>query len=545
MEMSVTERVGAKGSMIAPLRTPLFRRIWLASLLSNLGFMFLAVAAAWQMTLLTPQADMVALVQTALMSPMMLLSIPAGALADMYDRRKIGLVSLCLSLLSATALATSTLFGLVTPWVILGFCFLIGTGMALFAPAWQASVGEQVPRETLPQAVALNVISFNIARSFGPAIGGIVVAVAGAVTAFASTAMGYLPLLLVMFLWKREPVPSRLPPERIDRAVSAGIRYVFHSPPIRVVLIRTFTSCFAGGSVAALLPLVARNLLHGTAEIFGLLLGCFGIGAVLGAISLNRIRRSFSEEATVSLAAIVVSASIATIAMSGYAPLTCLALIVAGTGWMIALTLLNVVIQTSAPRWASGRLLATYNAASAGGIALGSWFWGYIAEEFDVKHALFGSAGLLTATLLLALRLRIAKIPETDREPVKLTDPEVNLALTGRSGPIVVELDYRVPANAAREFYGRMLAVRSVRCRNGAFDWSIARDIQDPEIWVERFHCPTWHDYLRQRDRNTPEEMQVHLDAHSFLKDGHEMSVRRLLERPFGSVRWKEDAPDN
>src|SRR5690606_5961564 len=222
---------------IAPLRTPLFRRIWLASLLSNLGFMFLAVAAAWQMTLLTPQADMVALVQTALMSPMMLLSIPAGALADMYDRRKIGLVSLCLSLLSATALATSTLFGLVTPWVILGFCFLIGTGMALFAPAWQASVGEQVPRETLPQAVALNVISFNIARSFGPAIGGIVVAVAGAVTAFASTAMGYLPLLLVMFLWKREPAPSRLPPERIDRAVSAGIRYVFHSPPIRVVLI--------------------------------------------------------------------------------------------------------------------------------------------------------------------------------------------------------------------------------------------------------------------------------------------------------------------
>lgn len=545
MESSASQASVATGSMMAPFRTPLFRRIWIASLTSNLGFMFLAVAAAWQMTLLTPKADMVALVQSAMMSPMMLLSIPAGAVADMYDRRKVGLVALALSLASAIGLAVLTAAGLATPWVILGFCFLIGTGMALFNPAWQASVGEQVPRETLPQAVALNVISFNIARSFGPAIGGFIVAVAGAVTAFSATAVGYLPLILVMFLWKRVPAPSRLPPERIHRAVGAGIRYVVHSPQIRTVLLRTFIFCFAGGSVAALLPLIARDLLHGTAEIFGLLLGCFGMGAVIGAISLNALRRRFAEEVTISLSALVMASAILTIGLSGFAPLTGLALIVAGTGWMIALTLFNVVVQTSAPRWVSGRLMAAYNAASAGGISIGSWFWGHMAQDFGVAHALFGSAGLLAATMLLAWLMRMPQIPDADRESVRLTDPEVNLALTGRSGPIVVELEYRVPLDVARDFYGRMIALRSVRYRNGAFDWSIARDIKDPEVWVERYHCPTWHDYLRQRDRNTPDEILLHEAAQSFLKDGHSLGVRRLLERPFGSVRWKEDAPES
>jgi hypothetical protein len=192
----------------------------------------------------------------------------------------------------------------------------------------------------------------------------------------------------------------------------------------------------------------------------------------------------------------------------------------------------------------SGRLLAAYQTAIAGGIAVGSWFWGAVAQRHDVETALYWSAGLMAANLLLTFLFRMPVIPETDREPVKLTDPEVTLALTGRSGPIVVQLDYRVPVDAARDFYGCMLAVRTVRYRNGAFDWSIARDIQDPEIWVERFTCPTWHDYLRQRDRNTPDEMRVHAEAARFLKDGHDMSLRRLLERPFGSVRWKDDALD-
>lgn len=530
---------------LAPLATPLFRRIWLASVLSNLGFLFLAVGSAWQMTALTPQAEMVALVQTALMVPMTFLSIPAGAIADMYDRRKIGLVSLGLSMASAALLAVLTHLGHATPWVLLGFCCLAGTGMTLFGPAWQASVSEQVPRPLLGQAVALNAISFNIARSFGPALGGVIVAVAGAAVTFASTSASYVPMFVVMLLWRRNPVPSRLPPERMDRAVSAGIRYVRHSPRIRVVLTRTFVFGFGGGALSALMPLVARDLLHGTAQIFGLLLGAFGVGAVAGAIALDRLRNALSSEAVISLSALGLAAATAATAFSRDALLTGLVLVIAGAAWMIALTLCNVLIQTSAPRWVSGRLLAAYQTAIAGGVAAGSWCWGRAAQAWGVDHALQASAAFLVASLLLAVLMRMPLIAPADLEPVKFSDPEVNLDLTGRSGPIVVVVEYNVPADKARMFYRAMKNIRSIRNRLGGYDWSLARDIADAELWVERFQCPTWHDYLRHRGRNTPQEMGVLDQANQFLKEGSGPQVRRLLERPFGSVRWTDDAPED
>src|SRR5271170_7048754 len=187
----------------APLRYPTFRRIWLASVLSNLGLLIQGVGAAWAMTQMASSADQVALVQTALMLPIMLISMPAGAIADMYDRRIVALVSLSIALSGATGLSVLAWLGLVTPPILLAFCFIVGSGMALFGPAWQSSVSEQVPAETLPSAIALNGISYNIARSFGPAIGGIVVAAAGAVAAFAANAVLYLPLFTVLFLWNR------------------------------------------------------------------------------------------------------------------------------------------------------------------------------------------------------------------------------------------------------------------------------------------------------------------------------------------------------
>ncbi|MBN8978834.1 MAG: MFS transporter, partial [Rhizobiales bacterium] len=265
----------SSNGLAAPLRIKLFRRIWLASLLSNLGLMIQSVGAAWAMTQMTSAADKVALVQTALMMPIMLISMPAGAIADMYDRRKVGLVSLTIALIGATGLTVLTWSGHITPNLLLLFCFLIGSGMALFGPAWQASVAEQVPPETLPSAVALNGISYNIARSFGPAIGGIVVAAAGAVAAFAANALCYVPLLIVMFLWRRITEPSRLPREQLPRAMVSGFRYITNAPSIRVVLGRTLVTGIAGGSISALMPLVARDLLHGGAQTYGIMLGAF------------------------------------------------------------------------------------------------------------------------------------------------------------------------------------------------------------------------------------------------------------------------------
>src|SRR5512141_3043480 len=534
----------AADGVAAPLRHAVFRRIWLASLLSNLGLLIQGVGAAWAMTQMASSADKVALVQTALMLPVMLISMPAGAIADMYDRRVVALLSLSVALSGATALTVLAWLGLVTPTILLVFCFVVGSGMALFGPAWQSSVSEQVPADMLPSAVALNGISYNIARSFGPAIGGIVVATAGAVAAFAANAVLYIPLLIVLFLWRRNSEPSRLPRERLNRAMVSGVRYIANSPSIRIVLARTLVTGLIGGSVSALMPLVARDLLHGGAQTYGIMLGAFGMGAVFGALNIGEVRRRMSGEAAVRACAISMAGAIAAVALSTHAVLTAIALVLAGAVWMLAVALFNIGVQLSAPRWVAGRSLAAFQASIAGGIALGSWGWGHLTDIAGVEIALLVSAGLMLASPLLGLWLGMPRVGARNEDAEVLADPEVRLALTGRSGPLVVELEYRVDQEGARAFHNVMQEVQLSRQRNGAYGWSIARDIADPELWTERYHCPTWFDYLRQRNRSTQSERALHQRAMGFHLGPDPVRVRRMLERPFGSVRWRDETPD-
>src|SRR3954464_12424942 len=532
-------------SVAAPLRHSVFRRIWLASLLSNLGLLIQGVGAAWAMTQMASSADKVALVQTALMLPIMLISMPAGAIADMYDRRIVALVSLSISLVGATSLAVMAWLNLVTPNILLALCFVVGSGMALFGPAWQASVSEQVPTETLPSAVALSGISYNIARSFGPAVGGIVVASAGAVAAFAVNAVMYLPLIVVLFLWNRTHEPSRLPRERLNRAIVSGVRYIANSPSIRIVLIRTLVTGIIGGSVSALMPLVARDLLHGGAQTYGVMLGAFGMGAVIGALNIGEVRRRMSGEAAVRACAISMAGAIAAVALSSSPILTAIALVLAGAVWMLAVALFNIGVQLSAPRWVAGRSLAAFQASIAGGIAMGSWGWGHLTDLAGVETALLVSAGLMLLSPLLGIWLRMPRVGARNEDATALlADPEGQLSLTGRRGPLVVEIEYRVAQDNARAFHNVMQEVQLSRQRNGAYGWSIARDIGDPELWTERYHCPTWLDYLRQRNRATQSERALHQRAIDFHVGPEPVRVRRMLERPFGSVRWKEDTPD-
>lgn len=535
----------AADSVAAPLRHAVFRRIWLASLLSNLGLLIQGVGAAWAMTQMTSSADKVALVQTALMLPIMLISMPAGAIADMYDRRIVALVSLGIALCGATALTVMAWLNLVTPEVLLAFCFIVGSGMALFGPAWQSSVSEQVPSETLPSAVALNGISYNIARSFGPAIGGIVVATAGAVAAFAANAVLYIPLLVVLFLWRRNSEPSRLPRERLNRAIVSGVRYIANSPSIRIVLARTLVTGIIGGSVSALMPLVARDLLHGGAQTYGIMLGAFGMGAVIGALNIAELRKRLSGEAAIRACTLCMAGAITAVALSREPVLTAAALVVAGAVWMAAVALFNIGVQLSAPRWVAGRSLAAFQASIAGGIAMGSWGWGRLTDAAGVETALLVSAGLMFLSPLLGLWLRMPPVGARNEAAEVLADPEVRLSLTGRSGPLVVEIEYRVDQESARAFHNVMQEVQLSRQRNGAYGWSIARDIADPELWTERYHCPTWLDYLRQRNRSTQSERALHQRAVDFHLGPDPVRVRRMLERPFGSVRWKEDTPDS
>jgi MFS family permease len=536
----VVEPVG----MFAPLRLGIFRRIWTASLFSNFGTLIQGVGAAWAMTQLTERAEMVALVQSASFAPMMLLSLPAGAIADSYDRRKVALVALTIALGGALGLSVITVLGMLTPVLLLIFCFIVGTGTALFSPAWQASVSEQVPPRALPQAIALNSISYNIARSFGPAIGGVLVALWGVLSAFIFNAFAYLPMITVMYLWRRSPEKSRLPAEALGRAVISGARYAIHSPPIRTVALRTLLVGLIGSATQAMMPLIAHELLKGGATLYGVLLGCTGVGAVVGAMSIGWIRHRFNDERAMSLCLVLVGTCYAAIGLSRSALLTGVLLVISGSGWMVVMAMCNISIQVSSPRWVTGRALAAFSTSICAGVAIGGWAWGHVAAAYGVDMAMVICGILLASSIVFGFVLRMPELEEQHDHGIALTEPDIALDITGRSGPVILTVSYRVPVDKARPFYTAMLEMESIRHRTGAYGWSLSRDIGDPELWIERYHTPTWHDYLRQRDRLTAADMAAWDRARAFHKGPDPIRFNRLLERPYGSVRWSEDVPD-
>ncbi len=533
------------GGAFEPLRETVFRRIWLTSVLSNFGQLILGVGAAWEMTRLTASASLVALVQTALMLPLMLVAVPAGAVADMFDRRRIAMTGLCFSAACGALLTTLAWLGLTTPWLLLAFCSLIGAGVALYSPSWQASISEQVKPEVLPAAIALGSISYNVARSFGPAVGGLIVLAAGAKTAFAINALCYLPLLTAFYFWKRRHVPSRLPPERIDRAIITGARYALHSKSVRTVLVRAFVFGFAGAAAAALGPLIAKNMLGGNASVYGIMLGSSGVGAVTGALAVGWISQRLSNEAVSRVTALIAGGAVLVVGLSHSVPLTCMGLFVAGAANIITIASFNIAVQLAAPRWVTARSLSLFSSALTGGIALGSVLWGVVASNWAVDDAVIASGVALCATPLLVFLFPLPQSLRGGAEAIELShEPEVAMALTMRSGPVVIEVDYRVAADLARPFYDAMRKVQRSRMRNGAFNWSLSRDIADVDLWTERYQFPTWSDYLRTRERFTQADLDAQGAADAFIKAGAFKQVRRRLERPFGSVRWRADSPD-
>ena len=507
--------------------------------------MILGVGVAWEMTRLTSSVSMVALVQTAMMLPLMLVALPAGAIADMFDRRKVAMVGLGIAAMFGSMLSVLTFLELTTPWVLLAFCSLIGTGVALYNPAWQSSIGEQVKSEDLPAAIALGTISFNLARSFGPAIGGLIVLAAGAQAAFAVNALGYLPLILSFFLWQRGKIVSRLPPERIARAIVSGVRYAFHSHPTRTVLIRSFVFGITAASASALAPLIAKDLLGGDASTFGLLLGASGVGAVTGALMITLVRERLGTEKATAILAVLGGLALVGVGISRSLPLTCLGLFIVGGATMLTIALFNISVQTSVPRWVIARALSLYSSSLTGGIAFGAWLWGATANSWSIELAMIASGLCMLTMPIFAIFLRLPEVSLAASMPAPIvTEPEVALAITMRSGPVVIEIEYRIDPEDARMYYNAMLNIQRMRLGNGAFNWSITRDIGDPALWIERYHLPTWADYLRMRDRFTQADLNAQAAVDKFLIAGQSKRIRRGLERPFGSVRWKVDTPD-
>lgn len=397
-------------SPLAPFRYPAFRAIWVANLASNMGSMIQSVGAAWLMTEITQSHLLIALVQAGATIPILLLGVFAGAIADNFDRRRVMLAAQTAMLLVSAALTLTTWMGAITPLLLLFFTLAVGCGTALNGPAWQASVRLQVGPQDLPQAIALNTIAFNLARSVGPALGGLLISLTGPAPAFALNALSYVALIVVLLRWHPEITPPKRTP--MLAAIATGLRFCIQSDPVRRILIRGFVFGFGAIGFQALLPSLVRDRLDGTETVYGLCLGAFGIGSIFAALWVGKIRRRLGPDRLVSIAALVFAAAMLPVALTQTLWPTLAAAFVAGMAWVSTLTTLNVAMQLRSPEAILGRCLSIYQAVTFGAMALGAWLFGMAADIWSLPVSILISAVWL---LLSAIALPfIAPMPTRD-----------------------------------------------------------------------------------------------------------------------------------
>jgi MFS family permease len=393
-----------RSTTFSPLAHRAFLLILVGSLLSNFGNAIQSVGAAWQLTLMRQPADVIALVQTATNLPIMLLALPAGAWADMFDKRRIMLLAQTGMLLMSVLLVALAFAGMTPPVAIIGLTALLAAGVACFNPALSASIGGIVPRTELAAAVALNILAFNVARSLGPALGGGIVSLGGAASAFVANALSYLMVIVVLWRWRPEPAAPK-EKRALHAVIAEGFRFALGSVQVRTIMLRAFTFTSTGAAAWALMPLVASEMLGKGSAVFGLLLGALGAGAVVGAATSTWFRARFSAEAIIRTAGIVYGLGCLGVAWNPGLPAMLALLVLAGAGWVQALSGFSVAGQLWSPREIVGRITAMVSSLTFGGIALGSWLWGHFAESHGVAMALTVSGAGMVVLPLIGLLL--------------------------------------------------------------------------------------------------------------------------------------------
>jgi len=420
IKMPVAERVTVRGRAVspwAPLGESLFRSLWIASVVSYTGTWMQNVGAGWLMTQMTMNPFMVGLVQAAGALPVFLVILPAGALADMVDRRRFLLVTQGWMVLASATLGILTLTSCVGPWVLLLFTFLLGLGSVMNDPAWQAITPELVPREQHASAVALNSAGFNVARAVGPALGGVVVAAVGSGTTFLLNAASFFGVILFLYRWQR-PTEASATPRRVWSAIGDGFAYVRESSLAKSVLLRTGTFSVAAASMLALMPIIARPF---GARGYGVLLGCFGLGALIGAAALPRVREKLSVDGVVVVAILVFAGMTFASGRAQTFALLCVVMLVAGVAWIGILACLNVAAQTMCPSYLRARALSMYLLVLQGGMAVGATLWGAVAKQIGIANAL-AVAAVVLACGVMALRGHRITASELEMTPAVVRD---------------------------------------------------------------------------------------------------------------------------
>ena len=516
----LVEAASPTPSGFAPLRIRLFRDRWIASTVSSIGTWMQDTAGTWLMTSLTASPLLIALMQTAASLPVLLLGLVAGATADIFDRRKLLIFWQAWMLGSVAILAVLTLLGHVSPWALLAFTFLLNIGSAMNNPAWQAIVPELVPREFIPDTVALNAASNNLARAVGPALGGLMVAgfanvFMGAGSVFVLNSLSFAGVIWVLYNWKRTPLfKSALPSERIAGSIMTGLRYVRYAPDLKASLTRTFTFAFFVSAIWALLAVVAKQDLNEGAIGYGILNGSLGLGAVGAATQLPKLRRRFTADQIIAASTFYDVITLLVLAFVHKPWIIIPALLVSGFAWTSTMSMFNTSVQLSVPAWVQARALGTYLMTFQGGMAFGSLTWGFVAEHTSTPIALAASACGLAITYPMIRRFHVLRGPLPDHTPHLSSRPAPQPAPFPliqaqeaddpiHAGPVRISIDYRVPAENYAEFTHAIHQLRGVRLRDGAIRWGIYRDAIDPERLNETFLMESWLDYLRSRERIT------------------------------------------
>ncbi|CAN5415585.1 MFS transporter [soil metagenome] len=519
----------------APLRSPVYRMLWIAQLVSNLGTWMQTVGAQWMLVDDPRAAVLVPLVQTATTLPVMLLALPSGVLADLIDRRRLLIATQGAMAASVGLLATLTGAGLTTPAVLLTLLFVIGCGQALTAPAWQAIQPDLVPAAQIPAAAALGSMSINGARAIGPAIAGVLVSLSGPTLVFALNAVSFVGIVFVLIAWRRPAVERNYPPERALAALSAGGRFIRSSPIVRRILLRAALFIAPGSAIWGLLPVVAADRLGLSSSGYGLLLGALGAGAVLGAFLLSRLRARFGQNTLLTVGAAGFAVATATLAVVPIFAVVFLALVIGGASWLLSLSTLNASMQLSLPAWVRARGLSVYQLVFMGGQALGSVVWGVLAEATTSSLSLLVSAGLLVVCGLSSLWWPLhAKTNDLDLTPSShWPEPTLIFEPEPLDGPVLVLTSYRVAPSDEDAFLAAMAVMGRSRQRTGASQWRLFRSIEHESTYVETFVVRSWGEHMHQHHtRLTGQDRLIEEAVERFI-DGvpvseHYLAVREL-----------------
>ena len=513
-----------------PLGRSLFRSLWIASIVSNMATWMHDVGAAWLMTSLAPSPLMVSMVQAATSLPLFVLALPAGAFADVFDRRRLLLLTQGWMLIATAGLALLTFSGQTGPVLLLGFTVAIGIGTAFNAPAWQAIVPEIVPREELPSAIALNSTGINLARAVGPALGGLIVAKWGPQATFGLNALSFIGVIIVLYCWKREKRASSLPPEHLFGAMVAGLRYARYVTGFRSVLGRAFCFVFPASALWALLPLLARQELGMSASGYGVLLGGVGLGAVTGATLLPRLRKKIAVDRLTTGATLIYALVLLVLAMVRNAPLLFMVMLVSGAMWITMLTALNVAAQSVAAGWVRARVLSVYLIFFFGSMAIGSIVWGALANTLTMPPVLITAAIVAFLGTAANRWLPLSSTEGIDMAPsLHWPAPSAGTMPDGERGPALVTVGYAVDPSRAADFLRVMHSLRASRLRDGAIQWHLFKDPNDSGRFVEVFMVGSWVDHLRQHERVTASDAVLQDRIRSFLQDGSEPIVSHLI----------------